>query len=106
MRWRIRVATVAAGPGVSGDIVIRRGDPVVLVHTGNGFAVSTGGTTAENGRSGGVVRVKLPTVPEHFQNACKAREKSPSKTKVCCRASVDHLVTLSTFRQVGQRNVR
>lgn len=59
--WRLRVALNASAAGQSAEIVIRRGDSVELAYLGSGFDIMTGATALDDGRVGGVVRVKTST---------------------------------------------
>jgi flagellar basal body P-ring formation protein FlgA len=59
--WRVRVPLIGATTAEPAETVIRRGDTVQLAYVGPGFDVTTGGTALEDGRIGGVVRVKTPT---------------------------------------------
>jgi flagellar basal body P-ring formation protein FlgA len=58
--WRIRV-TLAAEAKAEVANVIRRGDPVDLVSSGNGFEVSTRAVALEDAAPGRPVRVKSLT---------------------------------------------
>jgi flagella basal body P-ring formation protein FlgA len=59
--WRLRVALNASTAGQLAEIVIRRGDAVELAYLGSGFDITTGATALDDGRVGGVVRVKTST---------------------------------------------
>jgi flagellar basal body P-ring formation protein FlgA len=60
--WRIRVPLVqSAKPEAASEIIIRRGDAVELISSGDGFEVSTRGTAMEDGRVGKGIRVKSST---------------------------------------------
>ena len=59
--WRVRVPLIGATAVEPAEIVIRRGDAVQLAYVGSGFDVTTGATALEDGRAGGVVRVKTST---------------------------------------------
>lgn len=59
--WRLRVPLLGVAAAQPAEIVIRRGDSVELAYVGSGFDVTTGATALEDGRAGGVVRVKTPT---------------------------------------------
>lgn len=60
--WRIRVPLAqAAQTETAPEIVIRRGDVVELISSGDGFEVSTQGTAIEDGHAGKGIRVKSPT---------------------------------------------
>jgi flagellar basal body P-ring formation protein FlgA len=59
--WRVRVPLIGAAIAEPAEIVIRRGDAVQLAFVGSGFDVSTGATALDDGRAGGVVRVKTST---------------------------------------------
>ena len=59
---RIRVPLAqAAQPQTASAIIIRRGDAVELISSGNGFEVSTQGTAVEDGHAGKGIRVKSST---------------------------------------------
>ena len=59
--WRLRVQLIGAAAAQSTEIVIRRGDSVELAYLGSGFDITTGATALDDGRAGGVVRVKTST---------------------------------------------
>jgi len=59
--WRLRVPLIGGSPEETAEVVVRRGDAVQLAYTGSGFDVTTSATALEDGREGGVVRVKAPT---------------------------------------------
>ncbi len=59
--WRVRVPLIGSPTAETAEIVIRRGDAVQLAYVGSGFDVTTGAVAMEDGRNGGVVRVKTPT---------------------------------------------
>jgi flagellar basal body P-ring formation protein FlgA len=60
--WRIRVPLVqSAKAEAASDIIIRRGDAVELISSGDGFEVSTRGTAIEDGSVGKAIRVKSST---------------------------------------------
>ena len=60
--WRIRVPLVRVTKAESpSDIIIRRGDAVEVISSGNGFEVSTSGTAMEDGSLGKGIRVKSST---------------------------------------------
>lgn len=60
--WRISVPLIGAvAVPPRGEIVIHRGDAVELAFAGNGFAVTTSAVAVDDGREGGMVRVKSPT---------------------------------------------
>ena len=60
--WRIRVPLVQSAKAESpSDIIIRRGDAVEVISSGNGFEVSTSGTAMEDGSLGKGIRVKSST---------------------------------------------
>jgi flagellar basal body P-ring formation protein FlgA len=60
--WRLRVPLIGGGGAAQpAEIVVRRGDTVELAYAGQGFDVTTRATAIEDGRAGGVVRVKTPT---------------------------------------------
>lgn len=62
--WRIRVPLVqSAKAEAASEIIIRRGDAVELISSGDGFEVSSRGTAIEDGRIGKAIRVKSPTGP-------------------------------------------
>ncbi|MEP6786687.1 MAG: flagella basal body P-ring formation protein FlgA [Sphingomonadales bacterium] len=58
--WRLRVPVIAP-MATQAAIVIRRGDSVELAVGGNGFSVVSTAIAMEDGREGGVVRVKSST---------------------------------------------
>lgn len=58
--WRIRVP-VARSTAAPGDILVHRGDQVELSLEADGFAVSASAIAVEDGRRGGIVRVKTST---------------------------------------------
>jgi hypothetical protein len=60
--WRLRVPLIGgSGAEQPAEIVIRRGDSVELAYVGAGFDITTGATAMEDGRAGGMIRVKTPT---------------------------------------------
>jgi flagellar basal body P-ring formation protein FlgA len=60
--WRIRVPLVRVTKAeAASDIIIRRGDAVELISSGDGFEVSTRGTAIEDGSVGKAIRVKSST---------------------------------------------
>lgn len=59
--WRVRVPLIATSSAEPTEIVIRRGDAVQLGFAGVGFDVTTSATALDDGRTGGVVRVKSST---------------------------------------------
>jgi flagellar basal body P-ring formation protein FlgA len=60
--WRIRVPLVQTTKAeAASEIIIRRGDAVELISSGDGFEVSTRGTAIEDGRLGKAIRVKSST---------------------------------------------
>jgi flagellar basal body P-ring formation protein FlgA len=60
--WRIRVPLVRVTKAeTASDIIIRRGDAVELISSGDGFEVSTRGTAIEDGSIGKAIRVKSST---------------------------------------------
>lgn len=61
--WRLRVPLIGltATTAQPAEVVIRRGDAVELAYIGHGFDITTGATAMEDGRAGGVVRVKTST---------------------------------------------
>lgn len=62
--WRIRVPLVEVTKAETpAEIIIRRGDAVELISSGDGFEVSARGTAIEDGRIGKTIRVKSPTGP-------------------------------------------
>ncbi len=58
--WRLRVPLIG-GVAAPRDIVVRRGDTVEIVFSGTGFTVVTNATALDDGREGGVTRVKAVT---------------------------------------------
>lgn len=58
--WRLRVP-LTGGTALIAETVVRRGDAVELLYNGSGFGVTTTATALEDGRDGGLVRVKSPT---------------------------------------------
>lgn len=71
--WRVHVPLIGSAATELAEIVIRRGDAVQLAYTGIGFDVTTGAVALEDGRTGGVVRVKTPT----GASAVSARVRGP-----------------------------
>lgn len=61
--WRLRVPLTApfAAAAPQAEVVIRKGDAVELAYGGAGFDILTTATAMEDGRAGGMVRVKTPT---------------------------------------------
>jgi flagellar basal body P-ring formation protein FlgA len=59
--WRVRVPLIGGSVEEVAEVVVRRGDAVQLAYAGAGFDVTTSATALEDGRTGGVVRVKAPT---------------------------------------------
>lgn len=59
--WRLRVPVTMPMAAAQSAIVIRRGDNVELAVGGRGFSVVSTATAMEDGREGGVVRVKSST---------------------------------------------
>ncbi len=58
--WRLRVPLSGTTAPVA-EMLVRRGDAVELVYIGSGFGVTATATALEDGRDGGLVRVKSST---------------------------------------------
>jgi flagella basal body P-ring formation protein FlgA len=59
--WRLRVSVLGMAAAQPAEIVIRRGDSVELAYVGSSFDVTTSATALDDGRAGGMVRVKTLT---------------------------------------------
>jgi flagellar basal body P-ring formation protein FlgA len=59
--WRVHVPLIGGAATEPAEIIVRRGDAVRLAYLGTGFDVSTTAIALEDGRNGGMVRVKVPT---------------------------------------------
>lgn len=75
--WRLRVPVIVPLAARSA-VVIRRGDSVELAMGGNGFSVMSTAVALEDGREGGMVRVKSPT----GQATMTARVEGPGKVAI------------------------
>ncbi len=60
--WRIRVPVLKATTTATlSEMLVRRGETVEMVSSGEGYEVSTNAVALENGSLGAAIRVKSPT---------------------------------------------